>query len=92
MNNKIKKPVLFLLCLSATLATLTDCGKKTTKNTTIPTPTTTKTKETTKRPPSGNPRVFFIVDGEIYQEVEYLPSTAAIVEPAVPTKAGLKIL
>ena len=91
MNNKIKKPVLFLLCLSATLATLTACGKKTTKNTTIPTPTTTKTKETTKRPPSGNPRVFFIVDGEIYQEVEYLPSTAAIVEPAVPTKAGFNI-
>lgn len=88
MNNKIKKPVLFLLCLSATLATLTACGKKTTKNTTIPTPTTTTQRTTTKKPPTGNPRVIFIVDGEIYQEVEYTKGTAAIVEPEIPQKTG----
>lgn len=91
MNNKIKKPVLFLLCLSATLATLTACGKKTTKPDTVPTETITTEKDTTKKPPTGNPRVFFIVDGEIYQEVEYLPSTAAIVEPEIPAKAGYNI-
>ena len=97
MNNKIKKPVLFLVCLTATLATLSACSKKTT--TTKPTtekpittekPTTVKP-TTTKKTPTGNPRVFFIVDGEIYQEVEYLPSTAAIVEPQVPAKAGYNI-
>ncbi|MCR5308119.1 MAG: leucine-rich repeat protein, partial [bacterium] len=95
MNNKIKKPVLFLLCLSATLATLSACGKKTTASTTAKPTTTAKTttakKETTKKLPTGNPRVFFIVDGEIYQEVEYLPSTAAIVEPEIPQKAGYNI-
>ena len=91
MNNKIKKPVLFLLCLSATLATLTACGKKTTKPDTVPTETITTEKDTTKKPPTGNPRVFFIVDGEIYEEVEYLPSTAAIVEPEIPAKAGYNI-
>lgn len=99
MNNKAKKPVLFLLCLTASLAALSACGKKTTKATTekpITTnkPTTVKPttkKETTKKPPTGNPKVFFIVDGEIYQEVEYLPSTAAIVEPEIPQKAGYNI-
>lgn len=94
MNNKAKKPVLFLLCLTASLAALSACSKKTTKTTAKPTTTvktTTTKKETTKKPPTGNPKVFFIVDGEIYQEVEYLPSTAAIVEPEIPQKAGYNI-
>ena len=100
MNNKIKKPVLFLVCLSATLATLSACSKKTT--TTKPTtekpittekpttvrPTTTAKPTTAKPLPEGTPKVFFIVEGEIYAEVPYLPSTAAIVTPEVPQKEG----
>ena len=100
MNNKAKKPVLFLLCLTASLAALSACGKKTTKNnSTIPTTTqkvtTSKNNTTTKnkvtKMVTNNPVVFFIVDGEIYDQVEYTPSSIAIREPVVPSKDGYQI-
>ncbi len=102
MNNKIKKPLLFLVCLSATLATLSACGKKTTRAvTTSPTVTTqTKTtqkittekkttqKQTTKKDVVTGPKVYFIADGEIIKEVAYNEDTVAVKEPTIPEKSG----
>ena len=97
MNNKAKKPVLFLLCLTASLAALSACSKKskTTKPITTEIKTTTRTNTTTKnnvtKKVTGNPVVFFIVDGQIYDQVEYTPSSIAIREPEVPAKEGYQI-
>lgn len=98
MNNKAKKPVLFLLCLTASLAALSACGKKTTKATTEKPITTDKqttnkptTKEKITKVVTNNPVVFFIVDGEIYEQIEYTPNTASIKEPTIPSKEGYQI-
>ena len=98
MNNKIKKPVLFLLCLSATLATLSACGKKknvTTAKTNTTSQITTKTNTTTKKPTTTSkkdvttgPKVYFIADGEIIKEVSYNSDTVAVKEPTIPEKSG----
>ena len=84
MNNKIKKPAFFLVCLTATLATLSACSKKTTKANTTTTQTikttekkTTAKPTTTKKAPTGNPKVFFIVDGEI-SEYKYEKASEAL--------------
>lgn len=99
MNNKAKKPVLFLLCLTASLAALSACGKKTTKKITTEKPATTNkqttnkqtTKEKITKVVTNNPVVFFIVDGEIYEQIEYTPNTASIKEPNIPSKEGYQI-
>lgn len=95
MNNKVKKPLLFLVCLSATFATLAGCGKKkkatntiapTTETTTTVAPTTDNNNSVT--PVVSGPKVYFIVDGEVIKEVPYNEDTASVKEPDIPEKAG----